>query len=223
LQQEGGLVAAGRRNVRLLKYDVTVPSSPRFTREFVVPLPFTDATQKLVAAQSEIYHIQDGTFFILSRDSGAGHGMPITTSIYRHIDIFNIDLATDIKGKYDCSTCAIASPAGVLNTAIAPAEYCPFINFNDNSQLGRFGLHNGGDQNAALLNEKWESIALAPVDGEDGDDDQWFVFSLSDNDFITQKGYENFGKFPYADASGYTLDNQALVFKITLPLHSHIN
>lgn len=27
----------------------------------------------------------------------------------------------------------------------------------------------------------------------------------------------NFGRFPYADASGYNLDNQALVFKVKLP------
>jgi hypothetical protein len=27
----------------------------------------------------------------------------------------------------------------------------------------------------------------------------------------------NFGRFRYADASGYNLDNQALVFKVKLP------
>lgn len=27
----------------------------------------------------------------------------------------------------------------------------------------------------------------------------------------------NFGQYPYADASGYDLDNQALVFKVKLP------
>ncbi len=67
-------------------------------------------------------------------------------------------------------------------------------------------------------NEKWESIGLVPVDptAPDGGS-EWFVFSLSDNDFITQQGYLKFGQFRYADGSGYSLDNQALVFKITLP------
>jgi hypothetical protein len=60
---------------------------------------------------------------------------------------------------------------------------------------------------------------------------EYFLFSLSDNDFITQDGklfqyryghlllthdvgHMNFGKFSFKDASGYNLDNQALVFKV---------
>jgi hypothetical protein len=75
-------------------------------------------------------------------------------------------------------------------------------------------------QDQFLLNEKWESIGMVPVDGKHGDDDEWFVFSLSDNDFITQDGFLNFGQSPYKDASGFNLDNQALVFRIKLPIHS---
>jgi hypothetical protein len=42
------------------------------------------------------------------------------------------------------------------------------------------------------LNEKWESLALLPVNG-DGDDkkddkDEYYIISISDNDFITQNG-----------------------------------
>jgi hypothetical protein len=174
-----------------------------------------------VAAQSEIFHIQDGQFFLLSRDSGAGHGQSSSLSVYRHIDVFDIANATDIKGiNYDCENCSIASSAGVLNPGITPATYCSFLDFNVNSQLNRFGVYNGGAQSASLLNEKWESIGIVPVDGVDGDDDEWFVFSLSDNDFITQDGYLEGGEFKYSDDSGYTLDNQALVFKVHLPDHS---
>lgn len=67
-----------------------------------------------------------------------------------------------------------------------------------------------------IQNEKWESIALAPVNPEDPGSD-YFVISLSDNDFITQEGYLNFGRYQYADSSGYTLDTQALVFQVTMP------
>jgi hypothetical protein len=225
--QEGGLSKQTERYVRLLKYDISDPSKPRYAREFVVPLPFyVDPTAKAsknpkVAAQSEIFHIQDGQFFVLARDSGAGHGQTVSTSVYRQIDVFDIAGATDIKGNtYDCTNCTIASSDGVLKTAITPATYCPFINFNLNSQLNRFGVHNGGNQDASLLNEKWESIGIVPVDGLIGDDDEWFVFSLSDNDFITQDGYLESGNFKYADGTGFNLDNQALVFKIHLPAHS---
>ncbi|KAH8811899.1 esterase-like activity of phytase-domain-containing protein [Xylogone sp. PMI_703] len=225
--QEGGLNKQTQRWTRLLKYDITIPSAPRYAREYVVPLPlYNDPTAKpsknpKVAAQSEVFHIQDGQFFVLARDSGAGHGQDVSTSVYRQIDVFDIDGATDIKGnKYDCATCAIASSDGVLDSAITPATYCPFIDYNLNEQLNRFGVHNGGDQDARLLNEKWESIGIVPVDGLIGDDDEWFVFSLSDNDFITQDGHLDFGQFNYTDGSGFNLDNQALVFKIHLPDHS---
>jgi hypothetical protein len=57
-----------------------------------------------MAAQSEIFHIQDGQFFVLARDSGAGHGQSSSLPVYHHIDIFDISSATDIKGfVYDCA------------------------------------------------------------------------------------------------------------------------
>jgi hypothetical protein len=224
--QEGGLAKQTNNHPRLLKYDVST-STPRYAREFVVPLPqYNDPTAKpsknpKTAAQSEIHYVQDGQFFVLSRDSGAGHGQSSSTSIYRHIDVFDTASATDVKGaEYDCFDCAIASLAGQLDAGITPTTYCSFLDFNINSELGKFGLHNGGPQDQYLLNEKWESIAIVPVDGGQGEADsneEYFLFSLSDNDFITQNGFYDFGMIPYKDNSGYNLDNQALVFKIQLP------
>lgn len=49
------------------------------------------------------------------------------------------------------------------------------------------------------------------------EDNEYYLFAFSDDDFITQNGYMNFGRVQYKDASGYNLDNQALVFKVTLP------
>ena len=117
-------------------------------------------------------------------------------------------------------TCCIATDAGVLNSANTPATFCSFIDFNVNSQLNRFSVHNGGAQDASLLNEKWESIGIVIVDGLASDDNEWVVFSMSDNDFITQDGYLEGGASKYSDDSGFALDNQALVFKIHLPGHS---
>jgi len=57
-----------------------------------------------------------------------------------------------------------------------------------------------------------------PVDGLFGADGEWFVFSLSDDDFITQDRHLDGGKFNYSDDSGNNLDNQALVFRVSLPV-----
>ena len=136
------------------------------------------------------------------------------------MDVFDISNATDIKGDAaDCSTCSIASSTGKLNSNVTAARYCQWLDFNVNSQLNRFGVHNGGAQDAGLLNEKWESMALVPVNPL-LNNQEYFLFSLSDNDFITQNGYLNFGKYNYQDNSGYNISNQALVFKVQLPTGS---
>lgn len=226
MDQEGGPSNPYRRQARLLEYDISGPVA-QYAAEYVVTLPlWTDPTVSAskatkVAAQSEIEFLGGGQFLILSRDSGNGHGQASSLSIYRHADIFSIAPntgVTNIKTPSNDNVCAnIASATGVLNAGITPAAYCSFLDYNVNSELGKFGLHNGGAQDQYLLNEKWESLALVPVDGEDGDDGEWYLFSLSDNDFVTQNGFLRNGTFTYADKSGFNLDNQALVFQVKLP------
>lgn len=225
LVQEGGRNASTRCLARLLEYDISDSSNPVYKAEYIVPLPVFN-NDSLVAAQSEIHFISSTQFFVLARDSGRGHGQDNSLSRYRHIDVFDISAATNIAGNSsDCTKCAVATVNGVLAASVIPATYCSWLDFNVNSTLNRFGLHNGGNQDSDLLNEKWESIAVAPVnpsspickDGYTKSDGEYFIFSLSDNDFITQNGYMNGGALPYADESGYSLDNQVLVFKVTLP------
>lgn len=117
--------------------------------------------------------------------------MSNSLSNYRQIDVFDISDATSLDGRtYDSRGASITTNAssGILKSDIKPALYCPFLDINNAGQLAKFGLHNGGAQDQALLNEKWESLAIVPVDGKIGDDDWWFVITISDNDFITQNG-----------------------------------
>lgn len=227
LDQEGGPNNPNRRQARLLEYDIS-KATAQYVAEYVVSLPlFFDPVSKTtkVAAQSEIESLGDDRFLILARDSGKGHGQSQSLSVYRQADIFSISPntgATNIKSNGNDAVCAsIASPLGVLNPGINPAAYCSFLDYNVNSELGKFGLHNGGAQDQYLLNEKWESLSLVPVDGQNGDDGEWYLFSLSDNDFITQNGFLQGGAFKYADKSGFNLDNQALVFQVKLPKKSN--
>ena len=217
LNQEGGLKNKNRRYARLLAYDISDSTTPpSYKAEYVVPLPFYPDGSK-VAAQSEIHYVSDTQFLILARDSNSGHGQASSTSVYRHADIFDISKATNVKGNTtDAFNGTIASSTGVLNAGIIPAQYCSFLDFNVNSELNKFGVHNGGPQDDGLLNEKWESLALVPVHGK-GNDGEFFLISLSDNDFVTQNGQLEGGRFTYKDASGYNLLNQALAFKISIP------
>ena len=228
LTQEGGRNASTRRLARMLEYDISDSSNPVYKAEYIVPLPLYNNGSN-VAAQSEIHFISPTQFLVLARDSGRGHGQSNSLSRYRQIDVFDISNATNIAvNTYDANAAQVASVNGVLAPGIVPATYCSWLDFNVNSQLNRFGLHNGGAQDSLLLNEKWESIAVVPVNPYDSwqdwnsqpssqPDKEYFIFSLSDNDFVTQNGFMNGGKLPYADESGFNLDNQVLAFKVTLP------
>ncbi|KAI2992192.1 hypothetical protein CAN33_0054685 [Aspergillus niger] len=230
LNQEGGLKKKYRDQARLLQYDISNSSGVDavYEAEYVVTLPKYYNPEKghdIVAAQSEIHLLPTGDFLVLARDSGFGHGQSDSLSVYRHADIFHIstNTTTDLKNLrgVDAPNGTIASDKGILHDGITSAEYCPFLDYNVPGQLAKFGLHNGGEQDEWLLNEKWESLALVPVnpDTEDsstnsGGEKEYFLFSISDNDFITQDGYMNFGRFRYADGSGYNLDNQVLAFRV---------
>jgi hypothetical protein len=114
-QQEGGSNAATRRNTRFLHYDIKdKKKAPVYVAEYVVPLP-TFSNGAKVAAQSEVHYISDTQFFILARDSGAGVAAASTTSLYRHVDVFDISQATNVKGAtHDAFNTSIAS-TGMLN------------------------------------------------------------------------------------------------------------
>jgi len=196
LDQEGGPEKQTKQPARMIAYDVSA-EKPIYIHEWVVMLPkYFDYTSShaskanKVAAQSEIHQLPTGDFLVLARDSGFGRGQDESLSVYRHADVFSVldkkANATDLKGlnDYDTSTGAIASSEGVLNSDITPAEYCPFLDFNVNTELGKFRLHNGGPQDEWLLNEKWESLALVPAGGGN----EYFLISFSDNDFVTQDG-----------------------------------
>lgn len=206
LDQEGGPKKQNRQPIRLLEYDISSVSTggkPQYKHEYAVLLPkYRDYTKDItskkaypVAAQSEMHQLPTGDFLVLARDSSFGNGQKHTRSVYRHADIISInrDTTTDLKGeRYDAAGAAIASSKGVLDSDITPAQYCSFLDYNVNSELGKFGMHNGGKSGPSALNEKWESLALVPVEpgAQNGDNShgEYFLFSFNDNDFMTQDG-----------------------------------
>ncbi|KAA8912342.1 phytase-like domain-containing protein [Sphaerosporella brunnea] len=211
----GGEDKSTNRYTTLLKYSL---DSKRWVGEWTVPLPqFQDPTKKptakpRTAASSEIHALGSGRFLSLSRD-GFGRLGDRTQSVYRHADVFSINSATDILGKFDDFTSSFA-PAGVLDPSVTPAEYCQFLDFNVPTELAKFGLLNGGAVDSdQLMNEKWEGLALVPVAGKKR---EFWLIASSDNDFITQDGWFNFGRDSYKDASGGNLLNQFLVFRVSL-------
>jgi hypothetical protein len=121
--EDGGDKTGTRRNTRFLQYAISddKKKSPEYVAEYVVQLPtFTDAAGTArVAAQSEVHYISDSQFLVLARDSNAGHGAASSTSLYRHIDIFDISKATNVKGaSHDAFNTSIASRGKCFQTQI---------------------------------------------------------------------------------------------------------
>ncbi|KDR72255.1 hypothetical protein GALMADRAFT_229077 [Galerina marginata CBS 339.88] len=208
--QDGGAGKTTSRYTRLFAYDVANPAfKARLIGEWVVPLP--QSSKLNTEACSEIHFVSPNIFLALSRD-GDGRGGGDDKSSYKQADLFSISKATDIHNtKFDDPANPIAV-GGVLDSSITPADYVSFVNFLDPVQLARLGLHNGKPDDPTLVDGKWESLALAPVDDPAFPDD-YFLFTAADNDFQSTQGVADGIPFD----AGIDEDNQFMVFRVTLP------
>lgn len=214
-RQDGGDSGATRQNTRAMVYDAADVDHLKLLHEYVVQLPvFTDAKGKtLVAAESEILALSPTAFLMLARDSGNGYGQKGDTSLYRSIDLVDVSAATDIAGSaYDAGK--PVAPKGVLDPSVKPATRTPFIDLNNNTDLARFGLHNGAPNDRNNLSEKWEAMSLAStLDPQQPDD--YFLFVANDNDFLTQDGFQVGAA--YKGEGGADVDTMFQVFHVTIP------
>ncbi|KAA1472587.1 hypothetical protein DENSPDRAFT_859545 [Dentipellis sp. KUC8613] len=211
--QDGGDKKKNARYTRLVAFDVSNASAsagrPALVGEWVVPLPL-DSDSKTLGA-SELHFVSPGTFLALARD-GDGRGGDDTSAAYKHADLISLSGATDIHGsKFDEPGNPLAKK-GDLDKSITPATYVSFVDILNSSQLARFGLHNGDPDDETLIDAKWESLALASV-ADPAFPDDYFLFTASDNDFLSTHGVFNGTPFN----AGEDVDNQFLVFRVTLP------
>ena len=198
----------------MLFYDLSTANQPRLDAEYVVPLPVFDAAgATLVAAQSELVALGATKFLLLARDSNNGYGMKGAQSVFRKIMILDTEGATNIAGGEFDGLKPVA-PKGVLDATVKPVTLTPFIDLNDNAQLNRFGLHSGVPNDRNNLSEKWEAVSLVSVLDPAAPDD-YFMFVINDNDFITQDGFQ--AGASYKDAGGADVDTTMLVYRVTLP------
>lgn len=239
LLQDGGGGATTEYTTRILTYDISTTEYD-LVDEYIVSLPRTlNPTKNTKKARSddasELHYLSASQFLILSRDSGNGNGAASDTpSVYRQIDIIDVATATNFatNATVNSYTGAVA-PGGTPPASLAAEEatYCSFINFNNNTDLSRFGVHNGAPGGTSELDEKWESIAVVPVPAslEFAGANEYFVISMSDNDFITANGVygcANEDCTSYSDPTAQQYgDNptQVMIFQANLPNYNGLN
>jgi hypothetical protein len=207
-RQDGGTSPATRDTTRLFTYDVSNLDQIRLSGEYAVKLPkFQQGSNTLVAAQSEVLALSDTQLLILPRDSN-GQSVGTQQSLLRRVDVIDISAATNFLGSPIETNIA---PGGVLDASIVPADYRPWLNINDNAQLGRFGLANGVVPGFDNLSEKWEGLVLLPALDPLAPND-YFLFIANDNDFATTDGFQ--AGAPYND--GKNLDTMFLAWRVTI-------
>lgn len=70
-----------------------------------------------------------------------------------------------------------------------PVSYQSFVDLVNKKELAKFGLQTGGSFDKTLIASKLESLALASAQDKAYSDD-YFLFVVSDNDFITTNGHQ---------------------------------
>ena len=198
--------ATSRRNTRIITWDIADIGNPVVTGMYALQLPTYGASR--VAAQSEIYALSATRFLILPRD-GNGRGANANPSLYRQVDIVDFAGATNLLGTPEEAQIA---PLGVLKPGITPATLTPWLNINDEAELGRFGLTSVGPNTPDFLSDKWEGLALLPVLDPAAPDD-FFLFVGNDNDFLTTSGFQVGAAYD----AGIDSDTLFLVYRVTVP------
>lgn len=212
-RQDGGEDGnSQRRYTRLLAYDIANPAAPALRSEWILPLPlFTQGGTQQVASVGDFVAINGRQFLVLVRD-GNGRGSDTPRSLYRAIVAYDVTSATNLAGSVFDNPNTAAAPKGVLAGTIVPASSAVLIDINDSTQLAKFGLNNGPNDNSNTLAEKWESLTLAPALDAAAPDD-FFLLVGNDNDYTTTDGRQDGENYK----EDQNIDSMVLVYRVTLP------
>jgi hypothetical protein len=207
------------RFTRLLQFDVD-PGSARFGQvlsQFIYPL--TDLANRSVTdytVVSEVLAVGSETFLVLERDSfGLGSGTNLVPR-YKRIVLASTASASNLAGtEYDLERGAPGHRS--LASARLPPDLRPmarrdWIDLLDPVELARFGL-NLSNQDTNTLAEKWEGLALVPIEDPEHPDD-WFLLVGSDNDFGARFVVHS-GRVVATNAM--PVDTMVLAYRVTLP------
>lgn len=228
VQDTAGSNAATRNNTRVLVYDISKNRTPKTPiGHYVLQLPTVrengdgqaaDAT----AAQSEMVALNDHQFLVLARDAN-GRGKGSTKApVFKSVLLVDTAGSTNLAGTpYEQGVEPIAT-GGVLAADLTPAKQAELVNLLNPVQLGRFGMNlSTAPSDQFSLSEKWEAMALAPVQDPAAPNDV-FLLVGNDNDFATASGQVNGQAFDAGltnDKGAGAGDNDSviLVYRLTLP------
>ena len=220
--QDSGAGNSGR-NTRLLVFDID-PASPSYgstVAEYVYQLTLNGSSQtNKNTPVSEVLALNRENFLILERDSGLGLGTGVGPSTYKRIVLASIAGASNILNTpYDLEKGApgqVSLPASGLPADIKPVQRFDLVDLIDPAQLAKFGLNNSTNQDGNTLSEKWEGLAIAPLNDPAAPHDH-LLLAMNDNDFKAPVVYHNGVAVGTNDVP---VDTMMLAFRVSLPTYN---
>ncbi|PWY98451.1 hypothetical protein BCV70DRAFT_164572 [Testicularia cyperi] len=227
LVQDGG---EGAPYLRVFEWDISGLSSvssfrkgpnPGSAAKLVGEYVFKVATSSKGKARnvSDLIYLGAKTLGLLVRD-GNGFGDSETDASYKAVDILDLSKATNIAGsQYDTATGAVA-PKGKVVDGISLAGYTTLIDYL--VDLPKFGMHAQNEPvDPTLIAAKIESLIVLPTlppkkSTTKFDKDEYYILSISDNDFQTKSGHMR-AIGDYAAEYPQDVPTQIFVFKVKLP------
>lgn len=218
--QDGGSGNLGR-NTRVLLYDID-PASPTCRQPvaeyvYVLTLNGSAATNRHTLA-CELLALNSTDFLVLERDK-AGAGGDSNAPIYKRIVLASTVGATNIiDTAYDLEQGApgqLSFGTDSFPTPVQPVRRTDLVDLLDTRQLVRFGLNISAQADTNTLPEKWESLALIPLNDPEATND-FLLLTMNDNDFLAPVVYHN---GVAVGTNAQTVDTLALAYRISLPMH----
>ena len=166
---QDGASKAGGRNTRILVFDVE-PGSPNFNRpvgEYIYQLTLNgNEARNRSTPISEITALNDHQFLVIERDSRGRGGDP-GPILYKKVVLADLNGASNIINTgYDLEKEApgqISLPRTTLPTNLVAVTRTDLVDFANPAQLAKFGLNTQTNWDANTLSEKWEGLAILPL------------------------------------------------------------
>ena len=220
--QDGGAGTSGR-NTRILVFDLD-PDSTTYKKpiaEYLYTLTLNgNAQTNRHTPISEIFALNRQQVLVLERDaSGLGTGTNVAATYKRIVLASTVGASNIINTGYDLERGApnqLSLSAGTLPAGVAAMQRFDLIDMLDPIQLARFGLNNSTNQDANTISEKWESLALMPLNDPTATND-FLLLVMNDNDFKASTVYHN-GVVVGSNAP--PVDNMMFAYRLSLPTYA---
>ncbi|MBI5387860.1 MAG: esterase-like activity of phytase family protein [Verrucomicrobia bacterium] len=204
------------RNTRILVFDINPASAtyhePIAEYVYQCTLNAVEARNRHTPI-SEILALSDTRFLVLERDS-RGRGGDSGPILYKRVVLADVSQASNILGTgYDFEKGApgqLSLPRATLPSNIVAAARVDLVDLADAQQLAKFGLNTRTNWDNNTLTEKWEGLAVIPLNDPNAPND-YLLLVGNDNDFKAPLVYHN-GQI--VGTNDVTLDSMLLAFRI---------